>query len=100
MPISEIGQNPERDSVIPAEAGIQEPWAAEDSAKWIPAFAGMTNHDRARLKRLSSPASIQSDRSGLAVVGPSHHNTCRPLAGTMDHAEKEMPCTHEKIGSQ
>ena len=37
---SEKGQIPERGPVIPAEAGIQEPWEVKDSAKWTPAPFG------------------------------------------------------------
>jgi len=33
---------------LPNGAGIQKAWAAKYPAKWIPAFAGMTNYDRAR----------------------------------------------------
>jgi len=40
VPICETGQNPGRDSVIPAEAGIQKPRAAKAPATWIPAPFG------------------------------------------------------------
>ena len=53
---SATGKNPEIDSVIPAQAGIQKPPVLKDPAKWIPAFAGMTGRNRARLKRLSKTA--------------------------------------------
>ena len=78
VPFSEAGQNPDRDFVIPAEARIQKPRVAEDSATWILACARMTNQGRAHLGKLSEVTDTAPHigrRHAWSVPSPS----CTPI---------------------